>query len=425
MIKFLRNVWSTPDLRSKLLFTIGIVVLYRVLAHVPMPGANVAQLQSAMNGDALLGMLNLFSGGGLVNFSIAALGLGPFITASIVIQLLTMAIPKLEELSKEGESGQNKINRYTRYLTVPLAILQGISIFALLRNYGVVNAMDLTHTILLLITLTAGTMLVVWLGELITERGIGNGISILIFAGILAGFPVTIGNAVAAATGGYGAFFIIAIIAVAVIAGIVYITEGQRPIPVQYASKVAGNRTTGGQSSYIPLRVNQAGVIPIIFASSLIMLPTVASSYLVNSQWDWLAQASRFIQANFASTGLAYGVVYFLLVLAFTFFYSTIAFNTDRITEDLQKRGGFVPGIRPGPPTKRFLQQTSTRITLIGGLFLAFIAILPLTMGAFFPDAASLALGGTSLLIIVSVILETSKQMQAMLVMRNYEGFLR
>lgn len=425
MLTFLRNTWKTPDLRNKILFTLAIILLYRILAHIPMPGANISQLRAAADGSALLGLLNLFSGGGLSNFSIAALGLSPFITASIIIQLLTMAIPHLEELSKEGESGQNKINRYTRILTVPLAIIQGISVFALLRANGLVNTLDTYQIALLLIVLTAGTMLVTWMGELITEKGIGNGVSILIFAGILAGFPTTIINAVSANTAGAGVFFILAAIAAAVIAGIVYITEGERPIPVQYASKVAGNRTVGGQSSYIPVRVNQAGVIPIIFASSLVTLPLIAAQFFVNSDIKWLADTAVFIQANFSSTGLLYGAIYFLLVLGFAFFYSTIAFNPERISEDLQKRGGFVPGIRPGAPTKKFLQQTSSRITLIGGLFLAAIAVLPLTTSAFFPDATSLAIGGTSLLIIVSVILETAKQIQAMMVMRNYEGFLR
>jgi preprotein translocase subunit SecY len=425
MIRLLRSIWNTPDLRSKILFTLLLLAAYRVLAYVPMPGVDISRLQALISNNQLLDLINLFSGGGLANFSVVGLGLNPYINASIIIQLLTMVFPKLEELSKEGEQGQQKINQYTRYLTVPLAIIQGIGAYALLHSQGVIQSLDLLHIGLLVLTMTAGSLLLVWIGELITEKGIGNGVSILIFAGILARLPVTIQQALQTQTSQGGlVWLVLAIIAVIIVMGIVYITEGQRRIPVQYAKRLSGTKLVGGQATYIPLRVNQAGVIPIIFAVSLVLFPSTIASYLVNVKIQWVAQSAVAVQSFFNNT-FYFALLYFILVVAFSFFYSTVTFNPTRIAEDLQKYGGFIPGIRPGKSTSDYLQQILVKITLIGGLFLGVIAVLPYVLRAIFPDVGSLALGGTSLLIVIAVILETAKQVESMLVMRNYEGFLR
>jgi preprotein translocase subunit SecY len=425
MIRLLKNIWQTPDLRSRILFTLAFLLLFRVLAYIPMPGVNVAQLRNLFNQNQILNLLNLFSGGGLANFSIIALGLNPYINASIILQLLTMVFPQLEEMSKEGERGQQKINQYTRILTVPLAIIQGIGVFVLLKNQGIIAFSDYLHIALLILTMTAGSMLLIWIGELITEKGIGNGVSLLIFAGILARFPTTLGQAFQTQTTQNGStFLILGAIALLVTAGVVFITEGQRRIPVQYAKRLAGNRLVGGQATHIPLRINQAGVIPIIFAISLVMLPGTIASYLVRLSNQQVVHAAQAVQ-NFFNNTLYFALIYFALVLGFAFFYSTVTFNPQRISEDMQKSGGFIPGIRPGKPTSDYLQKILVRVTLIGGIFLGILAVLPYAVRSFFPDVSSLALGGTSLLIVVSVILETTKQMEAMMVMRNYEGFLK
>jgi preprotein translocase subunit SecY len=425
MIRLLRNIWNTPDLRSKILFTLLLLAAYRVLTYIPMPGVDISQLHSLIANNQLLDLLNMFSGGGLANFSIVGLGLNPYINASIIIQLLTMVFPRLEELQKEGEQGQQKLNRYTRYLTVPLAVVQGVGAYALLRSQGVISVLDYWHIGLLVLTMTAGTLLLVWLGELITEKGIGNGVSILIFTGILARLPITLQQALQASTAQTSTvWLVLALIVLAVIVATVYITEGQRRIPVQYAKRVSGNNMVGGQSTFIPLRVNQAGVIPIIFAISIVLFPGTIASYLVNVQPAWIAQAAQQVQTFFNNT-LYFSLLYFVLVVAFSFFYSTVSFNTNRIAEDLQKYGGFIPGIRPGQATINYLQQILIRITLVGGLFLGVIAVLPYALQAIFPDVGSLALGGSSMLIVIAVILETAKQIESMLVMRNYEGFLR
>lgn len=425
MIRLLRNIWNTPDLRSKILFTLFLLAIYRILAYVPMPGVDISRLHSLIANNQLLDLINLFSGGGLANFSVVGLGLNPYINASIIIQLLTMVFPSLEELSKEGEQGQMKINRYTRYLTVPLAIVQGIGAYALLRSQSVIQSMDYVHIGLLVLTMTAGALLLVWLGELITEKGIGNGVSILIFAGILARLPVTLQQALATQTSQNSMVWIVlAAVTLLIVMGTVFITEGQRRIPVQYAKRLSGNKMVGGQSTFIPLRVNQAGVIPIIFAISLVLFPGTIASYLVGAKISWLAHSAQAVQSFFNNTTY-FALIYFLLVVAFSFFYSSVTFNPARVAEDLQKYGGFIPGIRPGQSTVRYLQQILTRITLIGGLFLGVIAVLPYILRALFPDVGSLALGGTSILIVIAVILETAKQVESMLVMRNYEGFLR
>jgi preprotein translocase subunit SecY len=425
MIRLLRNIWNTPDLRTKILFTLLLIAAYRVLTYVPMPGVDVARLHSLIANNQLLDLINLFSGGGLANFSIVGLGLNPYINASIIIQLLTMVFPKLEELSKEGEQGQQKINRYTRYLTVPLAIVQGIGAYALLRSQSVIQSMDIFHIGLLVLTMTAGALLLVWVGELITERGIGNGVSILIFAGILARLPITFQQALQTQTSQNGmVWLVLAVIMLLIIMGTVYITEGQRKIPVQYAKRLTGNKLVGSQATFIPLRVNQAGVIPIIFAISLVLFPGTIAGYLVGAKIAWIAHTATMVQGFFNNT-LYFSLIYFVLVVAFSFFYATVTFNPSRIAEDLQKYGGFIPGIRPGQATTNYLQQILVRITLIGGLFLGIIAVLPYVLRAIFPDVGSLALGGTSMLIVIAVILETAKQIESMLVMRNYEGFLR
>lgn len=422
----LRRIWKTPDLRRKILLSLLILLVYRVLAHVPLPAINITALRDLFSQSQFLGLLNLFSGGALSNFSIIALGLNPYINASIILQLMTMVFPKLEELQKEGEAGQRKINQYTRLLTVPLAIVQSLSIYFILRQQEIITNLSPLKLGLMILTLTAGAILLVWLGELITEYGIGNGISVLIFAGILSGMPLSIGQLFGARTQGnfldIGLFIAVAL---AVIAGIVLVNEARREIPVQYARRAKGGRETGGASSFIPLRLNQAGVIPIIFAISLVLIPGTVANFAAGLPYPQVASIASTVAELFNQQSITYAITYFLLVIGFTYFYTAVTFNPDNIAENLQKQGGFIPGVRPGKMTSEYLNRILTRITLPGALFLGAIAIMPILMQFLFPEiGAIVSLGGTSILIVVSVILETVKQVEAMLVMRGYEKFL-
>lgn len=425
IISIFKNSINSPDVRKKILFTVMIFIVARIFAHIPVPGVNVAQLQSLFTRNQFLALLDIFSGGTLANFSVMALGLNPYINASIILQLLTMVFPKLEELQKEGEAGRQKINQYTRMLTVPLALLQAIGMYALLKNQGIIVSLNPLNLISLMVTMTAGTMLLVWMGELITERGIGNGISLLIFAGIVSRLPVAFGQTVTTINPqnifNIGVFVVMG---VAVIASIVIINEATRQITVYYAKQVRGNKMYGGQSTHIPLRLNQAGVIPIIFAVSLVLLPSLIANYLTVAKNPLLHNIGTTITVWFNPLGFFYNAIYFILVVGFTYFYTAVVFNPKKIAEEIQKYGGFIPGIRPGSPTANYLNYILTRITLAGALFLGIIAIFP-TIARYLTNIQNLVLGGTGILIVVSVILETIKAIEAQLVMRNYESFAK
>ena len=428
MFESLLNAFRAPDIRRRIFFVLGMLIVFRFLAHVPVPGVDRAQLEAFFQGNALFGLLDLFSGGGLSNFSIIGLGLNPYINASIIMQLMTGVIPSLQALSREGEYGRNKINQYTRYLSVPLAMLQAYGFLALLNSQGVLTgtfALSSFETLTQIVTLTAGSIVLMWLGELITEKGIGNGISFIIFAGIVSQAPGALGNLLATPDPrliiGLGLF---AVIAVGVI---IYIQEGQRRIPIQYASRVRGRRMYQGGSTFLPLRVNQAGVIPIIFAISILLLPAQLAAYFSTSSVEVVADISQSIVTLLSPNSPLYIVFYFFLTVGFTYFYTAFTFKPDETADQLRKNGGFIPGIRPGNPTRDYLAKVVTRISLAGALFLGTVAVSPSIISALFSSSVlgSLSLGGTALLIVVSVVVETMKQLEAQLMMRNYEGFIR
>ncbi|MFL5682148.1 MAG: preprotein translocase subunit SecY [Chloroflexota bacterium] len=426
MFESLLNAFRAPDIRRRILFVLGILVVFRFLAHVPVPGVDKNALSQFFGNNPLFGLIDLFSGGGLSNFSVVGLGVNPYINASIIMQLMTGVVPSLQALSREGEFGRNKINQYTRYLTVPMAILQAYGVLALLASQNVLTgSFDLSsfETLTQIATLTAGAVVLMWLGELITERGIGNGISFIIFAGIVSRAPGALGAFWAAPNFSLAiAFAVVAIFAVGVI---IYIQEGQRRIPIQYASRVRGRRMYSGGQTFLPLRVNQAGVIPIIFAVSILLFPHQLATYFSTSNIPIVKQISEFIVILFSNTSPFYIVTYFLLTMGFTYFYTAFTFKPDETAEQLRKNGGFIPGIRPGRPTQDYLARVVTRITFAGALFLAIVAVSPSVIALGFPDLGALGLGGTSLLIVVSVVVETMKQIEAQLMMRNYEGFIR
>ncbi len=417
--------WRSPELRRKIIVTGFIFVVFRLFAHIPIPGVDTARLAALFSQNQFLGLLDIFSGGTLVNFSILALGLNPYINASIILQLLTIVFPKLEELQKEGEYGREKINQYTRFITVPLAVMQSIGMFALLRNQGIIGSVEPISLIAIVMTMSAGTVFAMWLGELITEYGIGNGISLLIFAGIVGRFPVVLGQTATTITPeSMTNIIVFVILAIAVVAATVFVNEAVRRISVHYARRVRGNKIYGGATSYLPLRVNQAGVIPIIFAVSLVLLPSLVGGFLGQMKNPALTNLGRLLTGVFNPNGISYNVIYFFLVIGFTYFYTAITFNPTKISQEIQKYGGFIPGIRPGTPTAQYLNYILTRITLAGALFLGIIAILP-SLARQITGVSTLLIGGTGVLIVVSVVLETVKTLEAQLVMRNYEGFLK
>ncbi len=448
MLEAVRNAFRLPDLRQKLLVTIGILLLYRFAAHIPLPGVDRVALESLFRGsetNMLLSLLNFFSGGGLSQMGVMALGVYPYITASIIMQLLTPIVPALEELSKEGEQGRHRINQYTYWLTVPLAMLQAIAQGTLLSRPvggGLVVLPDwgftgdnLLPSLTIIVGMTAGSMFAVWLGQLLTEQGIGNGVSLIIFAGILSSVPYQI-RLLSQQPVLLILFLIITVLTVALI---VWVQEGQRRIPVQYGKRVRtmrGNRMmmVGGQSTYVPLRVNTAGMIPLIFAQSLLILPSTIASYFVASE-GWFGRFSTWMYNAMSPTNFLYWLLYFLFTVAFTYFYTDVMFRQQNLPETLQKQGGFVPGIRPGPRTESYLNGVLSRITMVGALFLGFIAILPYFVGiiadSFIGGAGiltgyqSLIISSAGLLIVVGVVLDTMKQIEAQLLMRNYEGFIR
>ena len=419
-------IFKSKEIRDKLLFTMFIFVVFRFVAHIPVPGVDRTALQNLFSGNQLLNLLDVFSGGTLANFSILALGLNPYINASIILQLLTFVVPKLEELSKEGDYGREKINQYTRLLTIPLALFQSLGMITILSRQDPPIISDLNPISIgaMVITVIAGTMLVMWLGELISEFGVGNGISLLIFAGIVGRLPVTTFRTLSIAeTFDPMNIIIFAVMALGVIVGIIVINEASRKISISYARRLRGQSSVSGVESYIPLRINQAGVIPIIFAISLVLVPSFMGNFLQSMSNPALSSFGSDLSLWFDPSGWIYNFSYFFLVVIFTYFYTAVTFNPGRISEDLKKHGGFIPGIRPGVPTAKYLNKVLTRITLVGALFLGLIAILP-SIAVELTQINTLAIGGTGILIVVSVILETSKGLQAQLVMRNYDRFL-
>jgi len=415
------QIFKDPDLRNRILFMFGILAVFRLMATIPIPGVDVLQLQAFLSGNQLLGLLNIFSGGALDNLSIVMLGLGPYITGSIIMQLMTIVFPQLKEMYQEaGEAGRQKFNQYSRLLTVPLAILQGYGLLTLLSRQGILGEITTFGMITNIIIVTGGALFLMWLGELISEYGIGNGVSIMIFAGIVAGVPTSIQQTLVSFDATQIPIFALFVaLGVAVIAAVVFITEGERPVPVSYTKRVRGMRMYGGFSTYLPLRVNQAGVIPIIFALSILLFPQMFAGFLAASSNTFLqGVADAFLR--FSQNLFLYGLAYFILVFFFTYFYTAVTFDPDTISNNLQKSGGFVPGIRPGRPTADFLSHVITRITLVGAGFLGLIAVLPFAVQAA-TGIVTLSLGGTALLIVVSVVLEFMKQMEGKLVMREYE----
>ncbi len=422
MFEKLEKIWNTKEIRNKLLFVLAMLVVFRLASHIPVPGVNVANLRDYLAGNQILGLLNVFSGGTMSNFSVIMLGVGPYITASIIFQLLAMIVPYFEELAKEGESGQQKLNMYTRYLTVPLAFLQSFAMIRLLNSSAKPILTDLTsfRMVTIMFTITAGTMFLVWLGELISEKKVGNGMSLLIFAGIVASLPTTLQTAFVNYTSAdLYTFVMFVLIALVTVVGVVFINEGQRNIPVNYAKQMRGNQSFGGSSSHLPIRVNMAGVIPIIFAISLVLFPPMVAQFFVNARSAWLASLATGT-ISFFNNQTYYGIMYFALVFFFTYFYTAVIFHPQKIAENLQRQGGFVPGIRPGKETEKYLQMIVNRINLIGALFLGLIAILPLLVeGA--SGSTSLKIGGTSLLIVVAVAIEIYKQIESQLTMHEYD----
>jgi preprotein translocase subunit SecY len=437
MLASFRQAFSIPDLRRRLLYTLAILVIFRMAAHVPVPGLNNAALasffESTSAGADAARLLNMLSGGALETFSVVSMGVYPYITASIIIQLVTPLIPALEELSKEGESGRNRINQYTYWLTIPLAMLQAVAQVALLNQGGVGGAASQVvefgaayplNSLTVLIGLTAGTMFSLWLGERITENGIGNGVSIIIFSGIVAGIP---GNLLGLINDPL-ALVVIVVLTVGMVLAIVVVQEGHRRIPVQYGRQLRGTRVYGGQSTYIPLRVNSAGMIPLIFANALLIFPTMLGGILSNSTNAMLQSIGFELTSWFDPTSTTYFLIYFVLVVLFTFFYTDVVFRQQNLHETLQRNGGFIPGIRPGKRTEEYLNSVMHRITLIGAIFLGLIAIMPFFAELITSNAQasqSMLISATGLLIVVGVVLDTIKQLEAQLVMRHYEGIIK
>jgi len=418
------QIFKIQDLRKKILFVLGILVVFRVMANIPMPGIDIENLKKFFEQFQVFGLINMFTGGTLENLSIIMLGLGPYITAVIIMQLLTMIFPQLEKIYKEeGEAGRHKFEQYGKILTVPLAMLQGYAMLALFQRQGAIGALSSTTMISAIITVAAGTIFLMWLGELISEKGIGNGVSLLIFAGIVAGVPVNIREVLIkwdpSQLPSYVLFVSMSLI---IIAGVVLINEGRRNIPVSYAKRVRGTKMYGGVSTYLPLNVNPAGVIPIIFALSIMLFPGMIANFL-GGAGGWVGTAAQSV-GNLFQNPWVYGAIYFALVVLFTYFYTAVTFDPKAIATNLQKMGGFVPGIRPGTSTASFMHYILNRVLLIGALFLGAIAVIPSVIGGITGVTVfGFFIGGTSLLIIVSVVLETMRQIKAQLQMREYETF--
>ncbi len=425
------KIFYYKDLRKKILITLGLVIIFRFMAHIPTPGVDLEALKTFFSRSQLFGLFDIFSGGAMSRFSIVMMGVAPYITASIIMQLLVMVIPSLEALSREGERGRQVINQYTRYLTVPLAALEAFGMITFLSkqpDLSILPELTVSKMAIIILTITAGTMFLMWLGELITENGIGNGISLIIFIGIIARGPEILSSGYVWLVGGgniaqklitLGAFLLLSVL---VILAIVMVEKGTRQIPIVYAKRVRGMRMYGGTSTYLPLKVNQGGVIPIIFAMSFMIFPGVIANFLTKSQSPIVSKIAHFLSSAFSPTSFFYGLTYFLLVVAFTYFYTSVTFKPPEVAENLQKQGGFIPGIRPGRPTSEYLNYLIYRITFAGALFLGIIAILPFIVQRAYPGL-SLTLGGTAVLIVVAVLLELVERMKSQLLMRSYDNY--
>ncbi len=422
LIQKLAIVFRDRVLRRRVLFVLVALAVFRLLAAVPIPGVDHVQLQEFLGNNNFFGLLNIFSGGGFSSLSIVMLGVGPYITASIIMQLMTIVFPKVKEMYQEqGEIGRRKFMQYARFMTVPLALVQGFSFLALLSRQGIVGDLTSVEMITNILVITAGSMLIMWIGELVTEFGIGNGVSLIIFAGIVSALPGALSQLVftfdVAQIPTYVAFFFVAFV---IILGVVYISEAERPIPVTYAKRVRGQKVYGGMSTYLPLRVNQAGVIPIIFALSFLLFPQLIVNVLANVGFGGKFQSIlEFISTNLLENLWVYGISYFFLVFVFTYFYTAVTFDPEQIATNLQRGGAFVPGVRPGPSTAEYLGKVLVRVTFVGAVFLGFIAVLPIIMQGL-TGISSLAIGGTALLIVVSVILDLVKQVEAQATAREY-----
>jgi preprotein translocase subunit SecY len=436
MLSYLKRIFQAPDLRKKILFTVFAIIVFRIVAHITVPGVDHTALTNLFSQNELLGVFSILTGGSLENFSIVLMGLTPYINASIIMQLLTVVIPKLEELSKEGEQGRNKINSYTRWLAFPLAFMQSYGMILLLNKSAsagggtlIANITDWNVILPIMLMVTAGTLFLMWIGEMMTEKGLGNGISMLIFASIVSGIPPVLGQTLGIAQFDQTKlipFVILAAITVALTIFVVLVTEGARQIPVSYAGRAGGGK---GSQSTLPVRINQAGMVPIIFSVSLITFPTIIAQFMQNSANPTIKSIATFILNNFNGTspGGLYIVLYILFIMAFTYFYVSITFDPRKIAENIQKRGGFIPGIRPGRETAEYLAGVSSRLNLWGGLFLGFVAVLPILLNIFFASqsfgSVPLLISGAGLIIVVGVVLELIRQINAQLVMHNYDKF--
>ena len=416
----MKLVWTDISLRKKILFVFAALIVFRLLSSIPIPGIDTLELSRFLTNNQFFGILNIFSGGGLSNLSIIMLGVGPYITSSIIMQLLTIMVPALKRMySEEGELGKKKFSQYSRLLTVPLAIIQGYSLLAILESQNILINLTSFERISNLVIVVAGALLIMWIGELMTEFGIGNGMSLLIFAGIIAGLPSEISQLIFTFdVSQIPLFLIFIVVGVLVVAGVVVVTEAERPIPVTYAKRVRGAKMYGGGSTYLPLRVNQAGVIPIIFALSILLFPQMIGNFLAGSTNTVVAKISSAL-TGFSQTSLLYGILYFILVFLFTYFYTAVTFDPESLSTNLQKNGAFIPGIRPGASTSTYISKVLNRVTMVGALFLGVIAVLPLIMRAA-TGITALALGGTALLIVVSVVLDLIKKIDAQISMREY-----
>ncbi len=424
MFNKITQIFRIKELRNKIFFILALLIVFRLAANVPIPGVDQERLRMFFEGNQLFSLLNLFSGAGLSSISLVMLGVGPYITASIIMQLLTMIVPKLEKIYKEeGEAGRQKFNQWTRFATVPLAAMQTFGMIALFRSQGIIATNNITGMISMIIIATAGTIFLMWLGELITEKGVGNGVSLIIFAGIVSGIPSAMAQMYATADSSQiFTYLILGAILIAAIAAVVFMTEGQRNMPVSYAKRIKGNKMYGGTSTHLPLRINQAGVIPIIFALSIMLFPGMIAGFFTKSSNAIVASIATGAGALFSPSNWFYWLVYFILVVAFTYFYTAVVFDPHKISESLQKQGGYILGIRPGKNTADYLYRIMNRITLSGAIFLGLIAILPFFVESF-TNIGSVSVGGTGLLIVVSVVIETIKQIQGQLAMRDYESF--
>ena len=416
----IRIVWEDKNLRNRILFVLGALVIFRLLAAIPIPGIDATKLSQFLSNNQFFGILNIFSGGGLSNLSIIMLGVGPYITSSIIMQLLTIMVPRLKALyHEEGDLGKQKFTQYSRILTVPLAFLQGFGLMMLLQKQGILQSLGLFSMLSNLLVIVAGSLLLMWIGELISEYGVSNGVSLLIFAGIVASLPTNISQLLftfdVSQVPLYIALFVGSIL---IVAGIVFITEAERPIPVTYAKRVRGMKVYGGVSTYIPLRLNQAGVIPIIFALSILLFPQMIATFLAGVNSAVLQNIGAAL-SSFVQNQWFYGITYFILVILFTYFYTAVTFDPKSMSENLQKNGAFIPGIRPGEPTAEYVSKILTRITLVGAIFLGFVAVLPLIVQGM-TGMANLAIGGTALLIVVSVVIDLIKKIDAQISMREY-----